>query len=126
MAGFSTYLKNALVNASMRNVAYTSVTPIYIALFTGNPNTGGSEVSGGSYVRKAITFIAPTLGVTNNALVINFPVSTGIWGNISYFGVMDALTVGNLLYFGELSTHRNLILGDSVSVPVGNIIITLV
>jgi hypothetical protein len=126
MAGFSDYLKNALVNASLRNTAYTSVTPIYIALFATNPNTGGIEVIGGSYVRKAITFVSPTVGVTSNAGVVNFPVSTGIWGSITYFGIMDALTAGHLLYFGELTTHRNLIVGDSVSVPIGNIIITLI
>jgi hypothetical protein len=126
MAGMSTFMKNSLVNATLRNTAYTSVATVYLALYSTDPRIAGSEVVGGSYARQAITFIAPTAGVTSNAGVINFPTSTAPWGSVTWFAIRDALTVGNLLYTGALTTPRTLVLGDSISVPIGNITITLI
>jgi hypothetical protein len=126
MAGFTTYMETNLINATLRHITYTSVTPIYIALYASDARLGGLEVTGGSYARQVITFIAPTLGVTSNAANVNFPISTAPWGGVTFFGICDALTGGNLLYTGALTTARTLITGDSVSVPIGNISITLI
>jgi hypothetical protein len=127
MAGLSTYLKNALVNETLRNTNYVPVTPIYLALYTTDPTVAGTgtEVSTGSYARRTIVFIAPTLGVTSNSALITFPTSTAAWGTITHFGIKDALTAGNLLYFAPLTTPRTLVSGDTLTVPIGNIDLTL-
>lgn len=127
MAGMSTYLKNALVNETLRNVNYVPVTPIYLALYTTNPTVDGTgtEISTGAYARQTITVINPILGVTANAALITFPTSTANWGTVTHFGIKDALTGGNLLYFGALGTARTLVTGDTITVPIGNIDITL-
>ena len=45
----STYLQNAVINATLRNTAYTSPTTVYVGLFTTTVTAGGSgtEVTGG-------------------------------------------------------------------------------
>jgi|OpeIllAssembly_1097287.scaffolds.fasta_scaffold00044_25 hypothetical protein len=125
MAAMSTYLKNALINETLRNVNYVPVSPIYIALYTGNPLTVGGEIAVGSYARQTITFINPIAGVTENATLITFPTATADWGIIAYFGIRDALTAGNLLYAGALTEARTILTGDTLTVPIGNLDITL-
>ena len=109
MAGISTYLENALLNAVLRQIAYTSPTHVWLALFTVAPGVGGggTEVSGGSYARQQIdngtsNFSAPSLGSTSNGGVVTFPQATVTWGSVVAWGVFDASTGGNLLFFGTL------------------------
>src|SRR5690348_2471636 len=94
---FSTYLKNALLNATIRNVTYTSPAIVYLALFTTDPGAGntGTEVTGGSYARQAVTFSAPVAGPGTSQQCVNsgdvvFPQATASWGTISYWGLYDA------------------------------------
>ena len=58
MAEMSNYLENALINATLRNTTYTSVATVYVSLWTSDPTDAGSgtEVSGGSYARTAVSF----------------------------------------------------------------------
>lgn len=61
MAEMSNYLENALLNAVLRNTSYTSPSTVFVALYTSDPTDAGSgtEVSGGSYARKSVTFGSP-------------------------------------------------------------------
>ena len=92
MAALSNYLENALINATLRNTAYSSPATVYAALFTSDPTDAGSgtEVSGGSYARKAITFGAPSNGASTNSGAVEFDQATGNWGTITHFGIYDA------------------------------------
>jgi hypothetical protein len=127
MAAMSNYLKQALINESVRNTGYTPAGTVYIALYTATPTAAdtGTELSTGSYARRSIAFIAPTLGVTSNSALITFPTSTANWGIVTHFGIRDSLTAGNLLYYGTLTTARTLVTGDTLTVPIGNIVLTL-
>ena len=104
MSGITTYLENALENAVLRNTSYTSPATVYLALFTVAPGVGGggTEVSGGSYARQAVTFSAPASGATSNSGAITFPTATANWGTVVAWGLFDAATSGNLLLFGTL------------------------
>ena len=108
MAEMSNYLENALINATLRNTSYTSPTTTYLALYTSDPTDAdtGTEITGGSYVRQAITFGAPSNGVSTNSANVEFPVCTSSWGTITHIGIMDALTAGNLLYHTALATSK--------------------
>ena len=81
MAEFSNYLENALINAVLRNTSYTSPTTVYVSLYTTDPTDAGSgtEVSGGSYARIAVTFGAPSNGVSTNSADVTFPTCTSSW-----------------------------------------------
>ena len=84
MAEMSNYLENALINATLRNTSYTSPTTTYLALYTSDPTDAdtGTEITGGSYVRQAITFGAPSNGTSTNSAAVEFPQATADWGII--------------------------------------------
>jgi hypothetical protein len=127
MAAMSNYLENALINATLRNTTYTSPATVYAALFTSDPTDAGSgtEVTGGSYTRKAITFGAPSNGVSTNSAAVEFDAATANWGTITHFGIYDASSSGNLLYHGALTTSKAIDSGDVFKFASGNISVTL-
>jgi hypothetical protein len=127
MAAMSNYLENALVNATLRNTTYTSPTTVYVGLFTTDPTDDGSgtEVSGGSYARTSATFAAPSNGASSTNADVQFPQATGNWGTVTHFGIFDALTTGNLLYHGQLTSSKTIETGDVFKIASGNLTVTL-
>jgi len=114
MAAMSNYLETAIVNAVLRNTTYTSPATVYVALFTTDPTDAGSgtECTGASYVRKAMTFSAPSNGVTSNSSAVEFDQATTSWGTITHMGLYDASTSGNLLFHGALTASKVIDAGD--------------
>jgi len=127
MAEMSNYLENALINATLRNTAYTSPTTVYLALYTTDPTDAdtGTEVSGNGYARQSITFGAPSNGVSSNTAAIEFPQATGSWGTVAYIGIRDASTTGNLLYHTALDASKTIATGDVFRVAIGSLSVTL-
>ena len=127
MAEMSNYLENALINATLRNTAYTSPTTVYVGLYTTDPGEGntGTEVSGGSYARTAVTFGAPSNGVSTNSASVTFPTATGTWGTVTHVGILDASTSGNLLYYTALDASKSIASGDVFTISTGNLSVTL-
>lgn len=127
MSAMSNYLENALVNATLRNTAYTSPATVYVGLFTTDPTDAGSgtEVSGGSYARQSATFAAPSNGASSTSADVTFPQATANWGTVTHFGVFDASSAGNLLYHGALTTSKTIETGDVFKISSGNLTVTL-
>ena len=127
MAEMSNFLENALINATLRNTSYTSPTTTYLALYTSDPTDAdtGTEVTGGSYARQAITFSSPSNGVTSNSSAIEFPTATASWGTVTYVGIRDAVTSGNLLYHTALDASKAIDTGDIFRISSGNLTVTL-
>jgi hypothetical protein len=127
MAEMSNYLENALINATLRNTSYTSPSVVYLGLYTSDPTDAdtGTEVTGGSYARQAITFGAPSNGVTSNTAAIEFPQATANWGTVGWIGIKDALTSGNLLYHSPLDASKTIQNGDIFKVAIGSLSVTL-
>ena len=127
MAEISNFLENAIINATLRNTTYTSVATVYVSLWTTDPTDAGSgtEVSGGSYARTAVTFAAPSNGVTTNSADVTFPTATGSWGTVGWIGINDALTTGNLLYHTPLDASKSISSGDIFKITTGNLSVTL-
>jgi hypothetical protein len=127
MAEMSNYLEDALVNATLRATSYTSPATVYVGLYTSDPGEGntGTEVSGGSYARTAVTFGAPSNGVTTNSASVTFPTATGTWGTVTHIGILDASTTGNLLYFTPLNASKSIASGDVFTISTGNLSVTL-
>ncbi len=127
MSEMSNYLENALINATLRNTSYTSPTTVYLALYTTDPTDAdtGTECSGTSYARQAITFGAPSNGVSTNSAAIEFPQAGGSWGTITHIGIRDALTTGNLLYHTPLDASKTIATGDVFRVAIGSLSVTL-
>lgn len=126
MAGKSDYLENKILDHVLRNTAYTSPTTVYMALFTAAPSDagGGTEVSTNNYSRTAITFGAAASGAIANSSPVNFPTPSGSWGACTHFGIFDASSAGNLLYWGALAQTETPLSGNTVTFPTGDIDVT--
>ncbi len=127
MAEFSNFLENALINAVLRNTTYTSPATVYVSLYTTDPTDAdsGTEVSGGSYARTAVTMGAPSDGVTTNSADVTFPTATASWGTVTHIGIHDASTSGNLLFHTPLDTSKTIDSGDIFKITTGNLSVTL-
>jgi hypothetical protein len=125
LSDLSNYLEDALVNAVLRNTSYTSPTTVYVALFTAvsDAEAGtGTEVSGGSYARQAVTFSAPSNGATSNSGIITFPTASAPWGTVTHAAIMDASTSGNCLTsIKALVASKTIGTGDILRFPIGDI-----
>ncbi len=130
MTAFSNYLENKILDHTLRGSAgaYTAPATIYIGLFTASPTdaNSGTEVSGNAYARQSITFgTAASSGQISNTATVTFPTATGTWGTITHIGLYDASTGGNLLYWGAVVQSKTVANGDTFSISIGNLTITL-
>jgi hypothetical protein len=129
MAGsFSDYLEDKLLKHTFTNTAYTSPTALYVALYTAAPTDagGGTEISGSSYVRTAVSFTVSGTGtLCTNSGAVEFPAATGTWGTIVAIAIFDASTSGNFLAWSDLTTSKTISAGDIFRIPVGELDITL-
>lgn len=133
MAAMSDFLEVELRKHLFRTGSYTKPTVLAIALFTVAPTDagGGTEVTGGSYVRIDVPPLdanwsgaSSTSGLTDNVAEIAFPVATANWGTVVAVGIFDALTVGNLLFHGTLTTSKVVNTSDQFKFPIGDLDIT--
>ena len=127
MSEMSNYLENALINVTLRGTAYTAPAAIYVALFTTDPTDAGTgtQVSGGSYARTAVTFAAPSNGVSLSNADCTFPQATASWGTVGWIGLYDASTAGNLLYHTPLDASKTIDTGDIFKIASGSLSVTL-
>lgn len=127
MAEMSNYLENALINATLRATSYTSPAAVYLALFLTDPTDAdsGTECTGSGYTRQAITFGAPSNGVTTNSAAIEYAQAGNSWGTITHIGIRDALTSGNLLFHSPLDASKTIATGDVFRVAAGSLSVTL-
>jgi hypothetical protein len=120
----SYYLDNAMLNAVLCGVAYTSPTQVLVGLFTASPGPGGggSEVTGGGYARTAATFGSPSNGVLSNNASVTFPQATAAWGTIVAFSLFD--NSGNMLWYGNLTASKTINAGDQLTFAAGGLTVT--
>ena len=132
-AALTNTYENSLIDWLMRGQALTPPATGYVALFTSCPtdSTAGTEVSGGSYARVAVTASlanwagtqsaasttasSGTGGTTSNNSVITFPAATADWGTVNCFGYMTASTSGTLVFYAALTGSRNITNGSTAS-----------
>jgi hypothetical protein len=126
MAEMSNHLENELYDHVLRNASYTSPTNLYVSLHTADPTDDGSgtEVSGGSYARTAVTMGAPTNGSGTNSADVQFPQCTSDWGSVTHIAIWDATTAGNMLFHTPLDTTKNITTGDVFKIASGSLTVT--
>ena len=119
----SNYLADALLDHTLRNVAYTSPTTVYLALFTTATDANdatGVEVTGGSYARQAVTFGAAVDGTAESSSGITF--SSMPAATVDGAGLYDAVSAGNLLHFSAFSTPVAVLATEDFTVPAADIV----
>jgi hypothetical protein len=134
MSAASNYLENKVLDHVLKNTAFPQPTNLFVGLFT---NTSGQaaanlengtltdEVSGGSYARQGATFAQASGGSSSTSATITFPAATANWGTITHVAVMDALASGNVLFWGAVTTSKNIETGDTFQITSGNLTISL-
>ena len=105
MSAMTNYFESGILNQVFRGISLTlPSTGVYIGLTSGVPTEGDSasdELAGNGHK------------VENNA-PIDFPTATGdAWGYASGVLITDALSGGNVLMKGALTTPRNILEGDT-------------
>lgn len=136
MPFLTTYLEKKLLDLMWSKASFTPPTTTYIGLFAAAPSDagGGTEVSGGSYARVAVTnnstnWPAATGGSPSskaNGAAITFPTPSADWGTVICWGEFDASTSGNLLRWGYLLTPQVINNGDAApSFAIGQLALTL-
>ena len=134
---FTDYLEDKILEHVFGGTAYTAPTTLYVGLHTSASSdaAAGTEVSGGAYARQTAAFTVtgtnPTEAATTAA--IEFPVATASWGTVTYAGVYDALTGGNLLAYAQLTDPSDFVTplpkaidtGDVFRISSGNLKIRL-
>lgn len=121
----SNYLEDKLIDHFLGTTTFTKPTSVYVALYTTAPNDagGGTQVTGGSYARQIATFAASSGGATSNTGNIDFtnmPACT-----VVAIGIFDALTTGNLLLWGTLTTNKTVDAGDTLRIATGDLDISI-
>lgn len=132
MAGSkSNYLEDKLNDHVLGGPDFTRPATVYIALYTVAPSDtgGGTEVTGGAYARVSFTnnatnWPASASGLKSNGVAVTFATATANWGTIVAFGIFDAVTGGNLLYWADLTTSKAVNNGDTASFAIGDIDVT--
>lgn len=138
-AGMTNYAENKILDTLFRGQAYTIPTTLYAAIdtTTGSDAACGTEVSGGSYARAAVTASmtnwagtqssnntaasSGTNGTITNNGSITFPAPTGNWGTAVELCFYDAPTSGNPIIYGPLTVPKLISNGDAApSFPAGS------
>lgn len=136
MAGnFSDYAEAKILNQVFGATAWSAPATLYFALFTANPSDsgGGTEVSGGSYARASVTNnttnfpnatgTSPTSKTTGAD--ITFATATADWGTITAYGIFDASSSGNLIWWTTLTANKTVSNGDTAKIATGAVTMTL-
>ena len=61
----------------------------------------------------------------SNAVALEFGEATGSWGTITHFAIYDALTDGNMLGYGSLTSSRAVSDGNVIRFDANELDITL-
>lgn len=136
--GKASTASNGLLQHTFRTTSYTAPSNVYVGLMSVCPTTGnnGTELSGNGYTRSAAiakgdaswTYTAATFigaSTITNAAAVSFPAAvTSAW-TVNCFGVYDASSAGNLLYWGPVTgAPVTVSVGATASFAIGQLSIT--
>ena len=129
MAGFSDYLEDKVLDHVFGGNAYSAPSTLYVALYTVAPTDtgGGTEVSGGGYVRQSSAFTVSGTNPTtaSNSAAVEYPTATADYGTVVAVGIFDASSSGNLLAYANLTTSKVVSTGDVYRFNTGDLDVTL-
>lgn len=118
---FSQYLADELIDWVKGTDMPSAPANVYIALFNGDPTSGGTEITNtikGSSTRDAIALGAVTTSgnfrQADNTADITITASASAGATANYGAIYDAATAGNLLSYDTLTTSKTITTGDEV------------
>jgi hypothetical protein len=123
---FTSYTDNKLIDHLLGSGTFTKPSAKYLALYVGDPQSGGTEVStsGSAYSRQSASF-SVTGGTATNSAAIEFSAATSSWGTVNYVAIFDASTSGNMLVSAALTSSKTIGSGDVLRFPTSQLSVTL-
>jgi len=121
--------KNTLIDWVTGKTTPATVATRYVALYNGDPQGAGSEVTttirlAGRVDLTAAMGVAGT-GVATNSALIDFGSAAGS-ATVSHFAVMDAASAGNVLASDVITGgSQSVSTGNSVSFAIGSLSVEL-
>jgi hypothetical protein len=127
MAGsLSDFSEDEILDHLLGGATYTPPATLYLAVFTAAPTDagGGTEVTGGSYARLAITnnltnFPASSGGAKSNGAVLDMVTASAGWGTVVAYALFDASSAGNMLGWADLTSSVIINNGDTLRFAAG-------
>jgi hypothetical protein len=103
----------------------------YLGLSSTEPTLAGGNVTepgtGTGYARIELDSLSePDNGGIVNSGSIDFNESTAAWGTMTHFVIFDAMTGGNLLMYGKLSTSRTVEAATIMTIKAGSLNLSVV
>ena len=133
MANITTYLANKLLDHATGKAAYTMPTTTYVALYKASPTIAGTQTNevgtgAASYARVALGPTVANAGAAENTNQLTWTqAGTGeTWGTVTHWAVLDALTTGNMLFFGELDPDMAITAGMQYIIAAGALDLSIV
>tara|TARA_B100000965_G_scaffold295547_1_gene253704 strand:+ start:666 stop:1058 length:393 start_codon:yes stop_codon:yes gene_type:complete len=106
----------------------TRPTNWYVGLYaSGNQpsdSSAGTELSGSGYARQSVSFSVTGNAGTNSG-TITFPTATGSWGTVTFAGIFDAQTSGNLIAYAQLGASKVIDTNDILQISGSSLTLTL-
>ena len=128
MGKLTDYMENELLDHVLKVGAWSRPANLYLALCTADPGEGATganitEPSGGGYARVACDdWDVANARATANSKLIDFGTSSGDWGVITHFAIVDSDSgAGNVIAYGEVSPNKEVSNGESCSVAIGDL-----
>lgn len=129
----TSYLAAGVLTHLLRDGSFTKLTNLYVSLHTASPTAAGSHadeltIGVGGYSRAVIPVdddewsTPSTVGdyqVSVNEDTISFGTASDDLGEVTHYGVNDAASAGNMLWYGALETPRTINNGDPIQIPPG-------
>lgn len=120
----SNYLEDEILDHILGEGARTFTSPATLFLALGTAATDSSftelETPGSNgYSRQAISFAAASGGTASSSDAQTFGPATSNWANATHFAIYDASTLGNVLYWGSLTTARDAAVDDTIEFAIG-------
>ena len=127
MAGsLSDFAENEILDHLLSAATYTAPATLYLAVFTAAPTDagGGTEVTGGSYARLAVTndatnFPAAVAGAKSNGVALTMVTASANWGTIVAYALFDASSAGNMIGWADLTSSVIINNGDTLRFAAG-------
>jgi len=126
---FSNYLEDEItgwINGTTFDAAPTST---FVQLYSQDPTESGSA-TGALYTRVSVaaggwTRVTSGVATLSNTGVITITPSAASGATATHVAVFDAITSGNMLFYGALAASKVIASGDEVKFNAGTMVLTV-
>lgn len=125
MGAFSDAVKNKMLDAVAARTTYTAEAAVYAQLHLGSPGAAGTANLAAHTTRVLCTFgAAASGGLISNTVAVSW---TSLSANeaITHVSFWSAASGGTFLGSDDLPATKNVQIGDTLTIPIGDVDLTL-